>query len=199
MATRRPPREEHERVRRLYEATKASVDSEKGIFRQEHKSQAFLVDHVSSCWFCRGSVQEEKSFQTQTLYRITRRRHIYAVFGFIVRTQYETTAVRIPRCGHCQRIHDRKSYTLTGSGLVVGFLFTMVLALQSGGGALLSIMLSAFAAYITGGLLGWIDYYTPWYGTKSLSHQQEFPSMRRLLDEGWKVGDEPPYKGEDVG
>lgn len=151
----------------------------------------------SQCWFCKARPAAEESKHEVDLYRVLRRKSTYIVFGMRYKQEYEKTKAWVPRCPHCQTIHDRVGYIFlfiwfalgiwgsiwmitdfreesdlsffeTGVGIVIMFFMCAILA--------------GFARMLTNAF---------W---KSEDESENHPRVQALISQGWTVGDTPPRK-----
>ncbi len=169
--------------RKLKDILKLNPDNERA-------KELLDVSGSDVCWFCKNksvpNFPDPKSAAEVKMYKITSMDK-----SFI---KWRIVDVGVPRCIECMKVHGRRTPWI-GAGIVsvLGLLVSIVMSVLANNFSLLYvIMVNAIA---TGGG-AWI-YSINLEDKKGsfaheFSHGNNFPFVRRKLEEGWAFGDKPP-------
>jgi hypothetical protein len=135
----------------------------------------------TTCWFCNKRPAIEKA-----IVEVTMHGDVTRVPSFIsTQVRWKQIKPRIPRCGTCKSIH-REQNNIQTAGWVVGIILGAILWYVT------QNFLVGVAAFIGCGIVGLVikAVMRP-PGIKSESNYKQFPSIKKLLAEGWAFGEKP--------
>jgi len=131
------------------------------------------------CWFCNKVNGQEENVRKSPMYRTTR------IEGSKV--FYYTVSVEVPRCKYCKKSHKAERLLVNGFtiiGLVLGIFIGY--SVEPQGGFLIGGFFGALIGFGIGYEFGREK------DIKSESKVEDFPPIRKLSLEGWKLGKKPP-------
>jgi hypothetical protein len=144
----------------------------------------------STCWFCEQNPTEDKAALDVKMYGDVAR--VPTWNG--VQIQWRHGTVKVPRCAKCKSAHGRLS-TYMGVGSVLGGVLGL--------GGCIAIVLNDEDTWLGGlivfgaltgigvGIGAAINAARCPKGVKPESAKSEFPSVKRLLGQGWQFGEKP--------
>ncbi len=148
----------------------------------------------SICWFCKENSTDDKSALEIKMYGDV----IKIPTWNEVRVIWRSGKVKVPRCAQCKSVHEREDRFRKVGGVLGGilglgsciavaadFIAEEMWFLKS----LVVFILNFFIGKSIGGAIGIA--LRP-KGVKPESAKMEFPSVKQLLSQGWKLGEEPP-------
>jgi len=154
----------------------------------------------SLCWFCKKRSATEGAKHEVDLYRVLERKSTYIVVGMQYKQRYEKTKTWVPRCELCKIIHDRVSMVFLVLWLILGTYATIWYfsqpdkrsdsVLVSIFGVVIAIVMIYFMCAVA---VGFLYMFTNIFW-KSEDKAEGHPRVKALTNEGWEVGDKPPYK-----
>jgi len=150
------------------------------------------------CWYCRSAAAEQARAAEASLYADVRISDVQTtVTGYNVTKTWKVLKVPIPRCRRCAGAHAVRGYIVAGFALPLGLAaigaaiwnhaeFDSVLVMA------FVALIGGFAAACLGALAGWLlgRLVTPW-SIPDAGHSREYPAVRALLAQGWKLGSKP--------
>ena len=153
-----------------------------------------MTSQTPMCWFCdREQAVEAREYRVELYGNVAP--------GAPGQLTYETTTVTIPRCAACARAHSRELLLAVLGFLAGGVLGVLLygaisewIARVTGWSVFVGVLFLGFG--VAGGAIGLVV-------TSSLTERllgarrsgmksDEHPSVRQLLDGGWKQGSKPP-------
>lgn len=141
---------------------------------------------TNRCWFCKKDIDNQKYVFTVNMYKIVKRKRTFAG----VKTRYKRIKVSVPRCEDCKNYHKR-IINFRVFGIVLGFILSFILAGMLGASLVGFIFLSLITVIITCRIARYFA------DSKARDNQEDsriykkFPILKKMLDEGWKIGDGP--------
>ena len=137
------------------------------------------------CWFCQEYPAQEASALDVKMYGDVARTSTWQGRG----VTYRHGSVTVPRCEHCESAHHLFSLWQTaglGVGTILGVIVFVVMNQNLGGflaGSATLAMLYGFGYMIGKSKMP--------AGTRPSSNVEQFPSVQKLLRQGWSIGDKP--------
>lgn len=159
------------------------------------------------CWYCKENPAHPETSQKVKFYKNVTS-HIQLVGR---KYRWEGAMVEIPQCERCYNLllqikNEVNRFGLSGIGGVIGFILGISLVRFSDLMLLPPILLLFTLPFVGVGIgvfIGLIveEKFFPRKKLQipdNLSRTDDFPAVKKLLEEGWKHGDRPPEVNESV-
>jgi hypothetical protein len=166
------------------------------------KKKTEIVENNSeygTCWFCKERPAEDKAaFGVQMHADVTRE-----YVGAVRQTQWRRITVPVPRCTRCKSVHNRfRLWTMLGTvlgaicgGAILVWFISADTAEPLGTVAAVITLVAVFGCFAAGPVIVYAIHrrrtpkgvkLTAWTG-------KNYPEVKRLKSEGWKLGGKPGY------
>jgi hypothetical protein len=129
-----------------------------------------------TCWFCQQNPAEDEASIEVKMYGDVNR--IPTRLG--VQITWRHCSVKVPRCLECKKAHSKKDFAI-GGAIVRALVGTAIFPL-------IGTLAGCWVGYLIGKNL---DKSRIPKGVKPESAKSEFPSVKRLLSQGWQFGEGP--------
>jgi hypothetical protein len=140
----------------------------------------------ATCWFCKQTSADDEAALELKMYGDVTRTPTWNG----VQVQWRHGTVKVPRCAQCKSAHARAA-DWAGGGCLLGAIIGL------GGSIAISIpwlgvvIVLGVTGAIGSGIGAGIGSALLSKGIRPVSAQKEFPSVKRLLGQGWKFGEKP--------
>jgi len=141
-----------------------------------------------TCWFCKENPGEDKAALDVKMYGDVNRRPTWRG----ARITWRYGSVKVPRCARCKSAHDHQN-AWTGGGTAIGVLLGLVgcISIADEGNWFGGLIVLGVLAAIGAGIGAAIAAALGPKGIKPESAKNEFPSVKKLLSQGWQFGEKP--------
>lgn len=151
------------------------------------------------CWFCKSRRASENTSLTEPLYLINKRQT--SMMG-LVKTSYSKTSISVPRCELCKSRHSQTGKLGFFAGLSITSLVVIIAINSSPNTFSKDWGTFAWMSLMTGILMvpatAYVFQNVKLKDSESENFKEKYPAIKKLLSEGWTMGEKPPYKGSDV-
>lgn len=150
------------------------------------------------CWYCEKNNAKDEYAVQYDMHKLVKRKGSYAVFGRLVKTEYLTKSINIPRCKHCAKIHSKLVSISLIIYLICCSLFIWQVIILNETNATDQKIIGSIMVLVFGSpvflLISWII--NKISGVKE-NIDENFPPVAKLLIDGWEGGTTPYLKGND--